>query len=899
MRLFLLAVAAAAAFSSHSEHSMRSISILDGIRLMPGASRRLVRVSVQDQTGSWRDLTTYPGFNAVVSVSWKEDVDSPGMSADIKLSRAQDSLNLSPLASSSALNKSWNPAGSLNTLLGLKRGVKIEWGFAPDEDRLAPDSWHLAFEGQIDSIDWPDDEIALSCRGLEAALMDTFIERERVYAYAQGVNATRGAYIFETGRAYATNDLVVPSQAAANGHFYKCTTPGTSNSTTEPSWPTGGGSTVTSGTATFTEQGSASDSAGTAVETILQQLITDHVSSPPTLYVPTSPSWSIRFFQQQRQSVWEAVRALVTQIGWDIRYQWDNGTSAFRLTLIQPDRTKSVDDHTFTAGAVMGVSQCEQKIDDIRNAVRVVYSDSTDRDANGEPKRKTLDVTDSTSISNYGRRFMEIAEGSTSNIDSSSEATTLANAALDDLSTPVLDFSPEVELFPFAQLGDLYGFSADRVHFDTDQHLAVVGIEHSVDQGTAQTHFTVRGKPSGGIDRWLEQDTRASRGGHRLALFDSISQGLAVSEIVGGTKLQLTEHVGKTPTLAEYEFHVSTSNGFTPDSSTLVHRGSEKTAVIPDLLPGATYYAKVIPVGRNAPKPVRGQASPQQSFVAGYVQGRHVFPYLDFRRYPLNGSFESPGTVGLAPDVWAIDTGANGTDFEVNNHNPVSGASGTMSLEFKATAVSAALKSGWVPVRDDAEYEFRYFLQVLAVAASGHNAYVGVIWYDNDQTVISSTTDTLDLHTVTTGYHRTRVTPPATAAWAKIFVSKDAQSDVRFTADDVELAGPFDPWHAPTLVNNWANVGGINQVAGYTKTEEGLVRLRGNIKRTSGSPGASETILTLPVGYRPSAAMIFPSPGNNSGAPGRLDVTSDGVLHYIYGDYAGVMSLDVITFDQR
>jgi len=49
---------------------------------------------------------------------------------------------------------------------------------------------------------------------------------------------------------YTLNALVLP--ATANGHIYKCTTPGTSGPS-EPSWNTGTGSTTTDGTVVWTE----------------------------------------------------------------------------------------------------------------------------------------------------------------------------------------------------------------------------------------------------------------------------------------------------------------------------------------------------------------------------------------------------------------------------------------------------------------------------------------------------------------------------------------------------------------------------------------------------------------------------------------------------------------------
>jgi hypothetical protein len=53
--------------------------------------------------------------------------------------------------------------------------------------------------------------------------------------------------------AYALNDLRMPTSANENGIYYKCTTAGTSGST-EPTWPTTIGATVTDGTAVWTAE---------------------------------------------------------------------------------------------------------------------------------------------------------------------------------------------------------------------------------------------------------------------------------------------------------------------------------------------------------------------------------------------------------------------------------------------------------------------------------------------------------------------------------------------------------------------------------------------------------------------------------------------------------------------
>ena len=196
---------------------------------------------------------------------------------------------------------------------------------------------------------------------------------------------------------------------------------------------------------------------------------------------------------------------LVEQIGWDLRYKWDNFASTWRLTLWQPNRSASSPDQTFAArlGAgsvpvVTDVRTLHRTIEPIRNVVRVIYSDSTDLDGN-TPRRKIIEVSDSGSISSFGRRWMEVAESSSSNLDSSTEATTLANAILGDLKNAGADVEVDVQLFPWVQLGDFYTFSAPFPQFDVAQSFGVVGYTHSIDgAGTAaRTTLTLRGKPSG------------------------------------------------------------------------------------------------------------------------------------------------------------------------------------------------------------------------------------------------------------------------------------------------------------------------------------------------------------------------------------------------------------------
>ncbi len=71
----------------------------------------------------------------------------------------------------------------------------------------------------------------------------------RATAYFGLIVAGSGSWAAST--AYTVGEYVLP--ATPNGHLYKCTTAGTSNSTA-PAWPTTSGATIADGTVVWTEQ---------------------------------------------------------------------------------------------------------------------------------------------------------------------------------------------------------------------------------------------------------------------------------------------------------------------------------------------------------------------------------------------------------------------------------------------------------------------------------------------------------------------------------------------------------------------------------------------------------------------------------------------------------------------
>ena len=99
-------------------------------------------------------------------------------------------------------------------------------------------------------------------------------------------------------------------------------------------------------------------------------------------------------------------------------------------------------------------------------------------------------------------------------------------------------------------------------------------------------------------------------------------------------------------------------------------------------------------------------------------------------------------------------------------------------------------------------------------------------------------------------------------------------------------------WVTPVLQNSWTDYGSTFTGAGYTKTSAGVVMLKGLIKNGTATQGT--VIATLPVGYRPTAKLIF-QVTTNSNTSGRIDIETNGniTVHTVNN---GWVTLSGITF---
>lgn len=250
-----------------------------------------------------------------------------------------------------------------------------------------------------------------------------------------------------------------------------------------------------------------SDNIGFALETILQEILDDNLGvSAPTLYVPSSPSWVITKFWTTRQSLADQLFLLVDQIGWNLKYKWDNGTSAFRLTLWEPARSDTTSIRTFTMDDYFNVSEIGITTKRIRNSVSVGWPDPTNVDKDGTPAIEFYTANDLTSQTRYGKRWCSLTEASSSNINTAVEAQSMADAIIADLAYPEATHSVEMPFFPFVELEDIYTFEANGQHYTSDFVGAVVAYSHSISKEQLSTSITLRENgPVGHTYGWWEE----------------------------------------------------------------------------------------------------------------------------------------------------------------------------------------------------------------------------------------------------------------------------------------------------------------------------------------------------------------------------------------------------------
>lgn len=410
-------------------------------------------------------------------------------------------------------------------------------------------------------------------------------------------------------------------------------------------------------------------SGGTALETVIQQILSDNISTPlgaVTLSCPTSPGWNIHTYTQAKGSLLTAIRALALQIGWDVRYVYDAG-NVYRLTLFQPQRTKTVADYSLPAAEYYALPEVSQNLGDVRTRIGGSYVDAATT-----TRLWRYVQSDAAHTNQYDVVYMEISEDASSNIDSSTEMDKMLNAALSDLQDPASTVRAEDSYFWIAELGDLIAFPSNSVHFDGTQNVAVVGIVHTLDASGETTALTCRGKVAGNVKEWLVTAGPASPSAPAPNVGHFYSETFDVLPTEGQPARYTT---------------------VTPGAISLVPSGTVGRNVLQ--MVGADFRYLRTPIAFNPSKLYRLRAKFKQTVdgAAGTMQ-----VYLGLRCYDATGAL-----IGLSAAAWALAnnvaiTTAGGTQELTGWARGATLATSAASASSSDPRAPAALYSGTVAV---------------------------------------------------------------------------------------------------------------------------------------------------------------------------------------------------------
>lgn len=390
-------------------------------------------------------------------------------------------------------------------------------------------------------------------------------------------------------------------------------------------------------------------SAGVAVETEIQAIIDAYPSGiiAPTLYTPTSPLYFLYEDTVDPVKVLDAVRALALNIGWDVRYRYD-AAHVSRLTLLDPDRTRTTVDGSIGPGEYVAVPSIPVSLAPIRNAGRWYY---------GADASEYVTYEDTASISKYGRRWFQIpVQGG---IDTLTEAQRAIDAAGNDMSGPGTEFALKTFYLWPVQLFDRWTFQADAKGFDQDQTVSVTSYRHEWVGGALVTTITGTARVVGAYKEWRRRIVGPPRAGPSLVVH--ATHGTSSTSIAythrGTIRLSVNGGASSTPAASP----IVVTHTASPQTYALTASADGQEISVPTEIPA---YDPSAGVTMDLGAPVADAALDTLTIT-----------------YTLSGA-PSGASVNL---TWSVDGGASGSATNIASGHSVStpiptGASGQVTI---------------------------------------------------------------------------------------------------------------------------------------------------------------------------------------------------------------------------
>lgn len=701
-------------------------------------TRTTMRVLVEDGDGNYRDLRSIFGADYLLSAKVGDSVDQQAILATVRLRSRVGDLSVSPLAEN-RINLLLSDGNTIMPLITKGRGIRIEALTLAQNSNVEPTSLEWAagriFTGIVDTCAFGSDPVEITARDeFCSILQDRWIESDN--AQVDGV--------------------------PADGN---------------PNYLMG------------------SDT-GTLMGVVMNALIAEWADAFTSVYEPpTATSFVLLEYIPAIGPVMDELQRLADQIGWTIKTEWDDGTSAFRLTLRNPTRSKTTPDIIYDGlNQVRSYEDLSDDITSIRNVVSIIYRD----EAASAPDRlvkRVVERSNAASITAFGRRWMQVQEADTSNIDTQAEAEAMADAILSDLSQSAIAGQIVVSYDLRVQLHDLIRCTPDNDRFDANLDLFVTGYTHSFNEnGDATTSLQLQGAPASGVVRHLD-DMFARPGGPEIVSgLRPLSSAPTFSPRPGGGEVRTTfvdnPRLGGRP--FDYEIHEAGTSGFAATEGTLVYR-PRTTGVRLSGNPGETSYFRVVPLSEDGFGADEETGTFSGTF--GYAGPHLLNPSIDSGRLVDYGFDVTSRFPTLAhpdswpPDNWTMRAGTWDVDAEL---------SGTrLSGEYSLQQWDCDMVSRLIPVRElvpyrlDFSYQFRY-----GSDDASHQLSWDIEWYDTSAAGASPIALTSNAEipfdeslTEDTWYARsTRTTAPTGARFARIALITGGDPDGYNLIDRTELS---------------------------------------------------------------------------------------------------------------
>jgi hypothetical protein len=236
---------------------------------------------------------------------------------------------------------------------------------------------------------------------------------------------------------------------------------------------------------------------GEPLQTVLQAIVDDNLPSGEpevTVVKDSSSGFAVTAYAQGATKVLEGlIKIVLDSTGEDIRYRFD-ADHDYELTWFDPDRSRETVDQTVTT---YNLRKLDTSIADIRNAGELPYTDSVTEES-GE-----VEAENEASILKYRRRWFRMPVSSFKLTEP--EAQAVIDAVVNDLSGAEADFAAQCPYLWFVQLFDRYTFPLDNRTYDDDQTFGVVGFQHSIENGRAETEIQCAGRIVGAYAEWLKR----------------------------------------------------------------------------------------------------------------------------------------------------------------------------------------------------------------------------------------------------------------------------------------------------------------------------------------------------------------------------------------------------------